>query len=205
MTEIILDDNKIIQNGTKFRFSTPYEITINDSEVKNIIFHQGEFILHIDISATEAQQTLSEFVSNIASICRDNCPGISDLNSDISISNIALKIDFDSVSLAGSKPEYVNSVSKNPYTLKGGIVDIILEWSNFVVKDQNLAVNLLLSTLNVNNLEQKPSAPIYNTIKSYDSGFMSLLKETSTKTLDNKMAPEMFLEYTPFNVSYILE
>ena len=198
MTEIILDDNKIIQNGTKFRFGTPYEITINDSEVKNIIFHQGEFILHIDISLTEAQQTLSEFVGNIASICRDNCSGISDLNSSIIISNIALKIDFDSVRLSGISPEYVDLVRKNPYSLKGGSVDVILEWSDFVVKDENMAVNLQLSSLNVNNLEQKTATPP-------SPNFISLLKETSTKTLDNKMAPEMFLQYTPFNISYSLE
>lgn len=198
MTEIILDDNKIIQNGLKFIFDTPYEITINDSEVKNIVFHQGEFILHIDISSTEAQQTLSEFVGNIATICKDNCPGTSGLNSDINISNIAVKINFDTIRLTGNTKD---QVKKNPYSLKGGSVDIILEWTDFVVQNQNMAVNLLLSSLNINSLVSNSPQMTRNT----NPNFMSLLKETATKTLDNKMAPEMFLQYTPFNLSYHLE
>jgi hypothetical protein len=190
MTTIILDDNKINQSGSIFSFDTPYEITINDSEVKNIIFHQGGFILHIDISLTEAQQTLSQFVTNIAEICG--------LKKTISINNIAVKIDFDTVKLEGSD---TGMVRKNPYTLKDGRVDITLDWTNFLIENNNMSVNLSLSAVNIIELKSAEVAAVAEPKNS----LMTLLHETSVNTLNNDVAPDLFLTHQPFNVSYHLE
>ena len=190
MTIIVLDDNKIVQSGITFTFDTPYEITINDSEVKNIIFHQGEFLLHIDISLTEAHKTLSEFVTNIGESCG--------LNKTININNIAVKIDFNKVKLDGNNTERVR---KNPYSLKEGRVDITLEWTDFLIENNDMMVNLSLSSVNVIELKKETHAEN----KPQKNSLMLLLEETSVKTLNNSVAPDLFSMHEPFNVSYHLE
>jgi hypothetical protein len=189
MTTFILDDNKIVQSGAIFSFGTPYEITINDSEVKNIIYHQGGFILHIDISLTEAQQTLSQFVTKIAEICG--------LKKTIRINNIAVKIDFDTVKLEGSD---TGMVRKNPYTLKDGRVDITLDWPDFLIENNNMSVNLLLSAVNIIELKSQT-----NEVVEPKNSLMTLLHETSVNTLNSDVAPDLFLTYQSFNVSYHLQ
>lgn len=168
---------------THYSFLSPYEITINDCLVKGVIKRATGYILHIDISGTEAQRTLSDFITDIATTVG--------LVKEINIHNIALDLCMDSIVLnLADNPNpspIINMIHQNPQLLRGCQADVVIEWSSFFTKNGDMGVNLTLTHLTVSNItcpsqNQNPRLP----------NVLDIIRNTSAKTIDPLHAPILY-------------
>jgi hypothetical protein len=186
--EIPYQDNMIIRlpnpqsnEQTHYSFRSPYEITINNCQVKGVITRAADPtipILHIDISETEAQQTLSDFVTDIATSVG--------LKKAININNIALYLDINFVVLHGRGDDQAAMIRQKPQLLRGCSCDIVIEWSSFYITKGEMCVNLKLTHLSV--LDEIP-------LQSPSPGrpdVLKIIEDTSAKLIDPSLAPKLY-------------
>ena len=192
--KIALEDNEINIDGDNHSFATPYEITINQCHVKNIMFYTGEFVMHLDISETEAQTTLSTFVNNIAKKCN--------VETQLNINNIVVKLNFDKIKASGTN---IEAIKKNPYLLKGANVDVTLDWTDFIIRENNMSVSLWLTSININELQNDPPSHQKNAPTRSQVTLDTVIRETSIPTLDPSVASDLFYSHENFNLSYKIE
>ena len=124
----------------KYRFQSSYEISINDCRVRGSINRNGKKYVHLDLTGSEAQTTISNFVTEIAASVG--------LKRDIKISNLALELD-------------------GPIVHRGR-ADVVIEWTSFTVDGQDIILNLKLTSITQTTtkpklepkLEPKPEPPL---------------------------------------------
>lgn len=132
------ENNEIIKIHTdgdhyKYKFKQSFEITINDCLIVEVLETvDGSIVLYIDISETDAQHELSDFVTDISRRVG--------LDKEVNISNIAL--DFDPKTV-----QTVPIVSSDPKSIENTYVDVVIDWETFHIEDNNLYPSLQLTEL----------------------------------------------------------
>jgi hypothetical protein len=187
-------DNLIIKDSTDddttyYTFRSPYEITINDCVIKNIITSGSAPIVQIDISGTDAQQTLSDFVTDIAATVG--------LDKQINISNIAVEFHLDDIIITllenDDESTVIELLHTTPQLLHGHQVDIVIEWSSFFVKDADMGVNLALTQLTVADKILVPYQ--YHDV-------LKIIKDTSPKSISADRAPKLYKPLDHITIHY---
>lgn len=179
-----------------YTFGSSYEITINECLVKNVINRVNGFpILHIDISETAAQQTLSDFVSEVADAVK--------LEKHININNIGLSLDFNNIEVIALEDDDVQRFKTQPSLLRGLRVDIVIEWTSFTIERNalNMGVNLVLTQLTIIDQIPEPEP------RPKPLDVLTIIRETAPKMISDEQASELFqsLDCDSLSVTYSVD
>lgn len=175
---ISFNDNQIIKTSADaetqhYKFRSPYEISIAECLVRNIIHRSGQHhLIHLVISGTEAHTTLSNFVTEVAKVVG--------LDKTINISNIVLELDFNHIKLI-CDPSNTEIIMDDPGILKNTYIDIVIDWLTFYISSGNMGVQLSLSQITAPNL---------------------CIHNASPKIIPPDQAPELYKSISSFNITF---
>lgn len=167
-----------------YKFKQPYEINIDDCLIATILATSpSSYVLHIDITGTDAQQTLSDFVTDIAHRVG--------LDKTITISNMALDFEPETVPIMASEDE-LQDIIQNPTVLEGLHVNVVIEWDTFHVQVQegNLGVSLHLTEITLQ--EPLPYDADEHPYAHEPIDIMDVIRETSQTIIPPERAPELY-------------
>jgi hypothetical protein len=154
-------DNQIIKTSEDakrqhYKFLSPYEICIKECLVRNITVRAGQRLIHLDMTGTEAQKTLSDFVTEVAKTVG--------LDKTVDISNILLELDFNNIRL-DCNPTYAETIIDDPFVLKNTHIEVVIDWVAFNVLSGDMGVQLSLSQITVNKPLNEREVARYNHAK----------------------------------------
>jgi len=176
---IVYQDNIIIQTQPgHYHFQSSYEIAINDCLVRGIIFRDGHPLIHLDISDTEAHETVSKFVTEIAAAVG--------LVKDIKISNLAL-----------AAPQHL----KLKHILKKQYADVVIEWKSFVIDEQNIQLDLSLTEIKFKGyVPEAPQSPQGRG----GVGVLDLIKKCAVKPVEPELVPKLYIMESDIRITFEL-
>jgi hypothetical protein len=191
-------DNSIEKTPDGYFFEAPYEVSIDDCEIKNIIESGGLTYIHVDISGTEAQETLGIFITEVAQVCH--------LEKDISISNILLVIppDLDIDSSKGQDLSFLRRMHAsepgtypNLVVLKDHNADLVMEWVSFQILNGDIRVNLVLTDIMINDMvtPPRPTVPTLSLMDILKASTVEIIDATSINTDLNTQITDDFSVY----------
>lgn len=186
-------DNQIIIDAKRqhYKFRSPYEICINECLVRNIIVRPGQRLIHLDVTGTEAQKTLSNFVTEVAKSVG--------LNKTVNINNILLELDFNSVKL-DCDPMHTEMIIDDPCVLKDTHIEIVIDWAAFNVLSEDMGVQLTLSQITVNLLNEREVAR-YNHGKQIPK-LSDVIRDATPNIVPQNQAPDLYKTLLPFNITF---
>lgn len=181
-----------------YRFRSPYEINVDDCVVKGIVRDRLSYIIHIDISETAAQSTLSEFITNVAASVG--------INKTITVNNIALNLNMDAITMdkdgrmdgeemKRSEGGYLDCIKQNPQMLRECTVNVTFDWPAFTVDtNMDMGVNLILTRLHVHSIHGTCARP----------DVLKIIQDTTPKPVDPSLVPKLYENVPEISIQYCI-
>jgi hypothetical protein len=166
--EIVFNENTIKKTGSDgYVFSCPYEIIINDCIVNDIAETDGRIWIHIDISGTEAADTLSSFVTDVALACG--------LDKDIHISNITASTTL-ATTFKSAHGQDLSHVGGNLSAIVNHNIDATIEWFAFQI-NSDIELSLIITAVTVIDV-------LSTVLPAIRLNLMDILKESTVKIIN---------------------
>lgn len=189
-------DNQIIKtsedaNRHHYKFRSPYEICINECLARNIIVRPGQRFIHLDVTGTDAQKTLSNFVTEVAKTVG--------LDKTVNINNILLELDFNSVKL-DCDPMHMEMIIDDPCVLKDTHIEAVIEWAAFNVLSEDMGVQLTLSQITVIKLNEREVTRCNHSKQT--PKLSDVIRNTTPNIVPQNQAPDLYKSLLPFNITF---
>jgi hypothetical protein len=217
MAEICFNDNIIYKEpykGTKpeaehfqFHFESQYEVEIKECEIIEIFkTTQDDIELYsvlIDLVGTEAQATLSDFVTDVALV--------SGLDKRIDINNMILLITPNILlsSSIGQDVSCIDIISDDLYLLDRCNCNVVLEWPSYQIRGKDIKVELNLTEITLNHhidLGTDCEAGSSNMTEDTDTDIVNTEGHKYTILADIVCEGLMLMnDYQPLNISWTIE
>jgi len=181
---VYLEDNVITCDNTyTYSFQSPYEISIDDCLIENIVRVGSKYNISLNISETEAYEAINDFIKEISSkigLDKDKDKNINKFDIIIDLHQIT-SLDEDEIR---RRPNIFNNIKAN----------IVLDWDKFYVQDNNMELNLILTHIFI-------LQPIKNPLN-----VLEIIKNTCPKTINPSDAKKLYInDDSQLHISYYIK